>query len=173
MRKANDEARALIKHFEDCELTAYPDPKTGGDPWTIGWGHTGPEVHEGLVWTQEQADAAFDDDLVEREYMADKALPSEITDDQFSAFVSILYNVGPGDPGRRDGVITLKDGRRSSLLRAIHWGRMDEAADRFLQWVSPGSDVERGLRRRRVAERALFLGLDWRAALEAHIAAGG
>lgn len=36
-------------------LTAYPDPITKGDPWTIGRGHTGPEVHKGLVWTEEQS----------------------------------------------------------------------------------------------------------------------
>ena len=41
---------------EGCRLTAYQD--TLGI-WTIGYGHTGPEVCEGLVWTQDQADAAF------------------------------------------------------------------------------------------------------------------
>ena len=33
-------ALPLVKEFEGCRLTAYPDPETGGAPWTIGWGST-------------------------------------------------------------------------------------------------------------------------------------
>ena len=42
---------------EGCRLTAYPDPLSGGDPWTIGYGATGPSISKGTVWVQEQADA--------------------------------------------------------------------------------------------------------------------
>lgn len=42
---------------EGCKLTAYPDPLSGGDPWTIGYGATGPGIVQGTVWTQEHADA--------------------------------------------------------------------------------------------------------------------
>lgn len=45
---------------EGLSLKAYKD--TAG-VWTIGWGHTGPEVHEGLVWTREQCVAALHADL--------------------------------------------------------------------------------------------------------------
>ena len=45
----------LTEQFEGCKLTAYPDPATGGDPWTIGYGHTGNDVYPGLTITQEQA----------------------------------------------------------------------------------------------------------------------
>jgi len=45
---------------EGLRLTAYQD---SGGVWTIGWGHTGPEVHEGLVWTREQCAAALKHDL--------------------------------------------------------------------------------------------------------------
>lgn len=38
--KISPEGIALIKQFEGCRLNAYPDPATGGDPWTIGIGHT-------------------------------------------------------------------------------------------------------------------------------------
>ena len=54
---------ALVKRFEGCRLDAYPDPATGGDPWTIGWGHTGPEVHKGLTISQDIADAYLLKDL--------------------------------------------------------------------------------------------------------------
>ena len=61
---------SLIKSFEGCEkkrpdgkFDAYPDPGTGGDPWTIGWGDTGPDVVPGLVITQAEADRRFADRL--------------------------------------------------------------------------------------------------------------
>jgi lysozyme len=55
--------RSMLQREESCVLTAYPDPVSHGDPWTIGWGHTGPDVHPGLVWTQEQADSQLDTDI--------------------------------------------------------------------------------------------------------------
>ena len=55
--------RDQLIRFEDREYTAYPDPLTGGEPWTIGVGHCGPEVHPGLVWSDAQIDAALDADI--------------------------------------------------------------------------------------------------------------
>ena len=52
-----------VARDEGTRLEAYPDPLSGGAPWTIGCGHTGPEVHAGLVWTQAQVDAALAADL--------------------------------------------------------------------------------------------------------------
>lgn len=49
---------AVIRRDENRKYVAYPDPKTKGPPWTIGEGHTGPEVHEGLVWDDAQIDFA-------------------------------------------------------------------------------------------------------------------
>ena len=49
-------AVALIKRWEGCRLEAYPDPASGGEPWTIGWGATGPGIKKGVRWTQAQAD---------------------------------------------------------------------------------------------------------------------
>lgn len=40
-------------------LKVYPDPLSGGAPWTVGLGHTGPEVHPGDVWPEERCMAAF------------------------------------------------------------------------------------------------------------------
>jgi GH24 family phage-related lysozyme (muramidase) len=53
----------MIHLEEGREHAAYPDPLTKAEPWTIGEGHTGPEVHEGLIWTDAQIDAAKADDL--------------------------------------------------------------------------------------------------------------
>ena len=56
----------LVQQFEGCakkradgSFDAYPDPGSGGDPWTIGWGTTGPDVKRGVVWTQQQCDDRF------------------------------------------------------------------------------------------------------------------
>lgn len=57
--------RTQLEKFEGRKHEAYPDPLTGGRPWTIGCGHTGPEVVPGLVWTDEQIDSAFSDDICE------------------------------------------------------------------------------------------------------------
>lgn len=54
----DDRLDAILLADEGDKLTAYPDPLTKGAPWTIGIGHTGPEVHPGLVWTQQQVDFA-------------------------------------------------------------------------------------------------------------------
>lgn len=152
----------LMHRFEGCRLEAYPDPKTGGDPWTIGWGHTGPDVHPGLIWTQEQADQQFLDDLVTHQNNVEDCVSVKLEQHQFDALTSIMYNVGPGGP-RRDGIAHLRDGRPSTLIRLVNARDFDRAADAFLAWVSPGSSVERGLRYRRRCERALFLNEDWRA----------
>lgn len=53
------EVARRIKISEGCRLTAYPDPLSGGDPWTIGFGATGPDIKMGTTWTQAQADAAL------------------------------------------------------------------------------------------------------------------
>lgn len=54
---------SLINVEEGNDLKAYPDPLTHAEPWTIGRGHTGPEVHEGLEWTEQQSAQARDDDI--------------------------------------------------------------------------------------------------------------
>lgn len=55
----------MLERDEGREHAAYPDPLTRAEPWTIGIGHTGPEVHRGLVWTDAQIDAAFAADVAE------------------------------------------------------------------------------------------------------------
>lgn len=154
--KTSELGRALIQRYEQCRLHAYPDPKTGAAPWTCGWGSTGPSIGPDTVWTQAQADERFDEDLTQFERMVTDAVKVPLTQGQFDAMVSIVYNVGPGGK-YRDGVIRLREGGPSSLLRFLNAGSYDLAAEQFLRWVSPGSMVEKGLRIRRAAERELFL----------------
>jgi len=145
----------LIKEFESCELEAYPDKKTGGDPWTIGWGATGPDIYEGVVWTQQQADERLERDVEAREAIVNEAVTVDLTQGQFDAMVSIVFNVGYGSK-RRNGIIRLKSGEPSTLLQKLNDCDYAGAAKEFERWISPGSPVERGLKRRRDAEVDLF-----------------
>jgi len=146
---------ALIQQFESLRLQAYPDPKSGGAPWTIGWGHTGPEVKPGMSCTPEQAGAWLSAELARVALSITGAVHVVLTQNQFDALASLIYNVGPGG-SQKDGIIRLRSGQPSTLLRLLNNGDYAGAAAQFLRWDSPGSTVQAGLQRRRAAEKALF-----------------
>jgi lysozyme len=138
---------ALIEQAEGCRLTAYPDPGTGGDPWTIGTGHTGPDVHEGLTITQAQADDLLRQDLARFEQGVAALVAGHLTtQDQFDALVSFAFNLGLGAFGG------------SSLLRLHNGGTYAAAAGEFGKWIHSNGRVLPGLVRRRAAEAALYRG---------------
>lgn len=147
--KTGDKGKALIKEFEGFEDKAYPDPKKGGAPYTIGWGTTrypsGMPVKPGDTATKEKAEQYLANDLVKFEAAVTSAVKVPLTQNQFDALVSFTYNLGAGNLNS------------STLLKMLNAGDYKGAADQFMRWVSPGSAVEAGLRRRRTAERALFL----------------
>lgn len=142
--RTSDAGIQLIKSFEGLRLTAYPDPKTGGDPWTIGFGHTN-GVKRGDTITEEEADALLYGDLRNFEESVDSLVTAPLTQNEFDALVSFTFNLGAS---------RLKS---STLLKLLNRMQYDYAAAEFLKWVSPGSSVEAGLKRRRMAERDLFL----------------
>lgn len=148
MMKTSSNGIAVMHYFESCELTAYPDPGSkDGKPWTIGWGHTGPEVVKGLHWTQEQADAAFLKDLSRFESAVSSAVKVPLSQGQFDALVCFTYNLGAGN---------LKS---STLLRKLNVGEYEGAALEFRKWNKNDGKVLRGLIRRRAAEIALWHGM--------------
>jgi lysozyme len=147
----------LIEDFEDDRLEAYPDPATGGDPWTIGRGHTGPEVHRDLKITQAQSDALFAQDLHIRGEAIINSLDLDLTQCQFDALVSFVFNVGPGKKGVKDGLIELRSGGPSTMLKLLRVRDYAGAADQFPLWNKGDGKPMTGLIRRRAAERALFL----------------
>jgi lysozyme len=149
--RASEAIKAFLKTKEDLVLTAYPDPKTGGAPWTVGYGATGPGIQKGTVWTRERAEARFEDDVAERERIVWLHVKVPLTQGQFDALLSIIYNVGAGSP-TRDGIIRLRSGKPSTLLRKLNAGDYAGAREEFFKWVSPGSNVERGLKIRRREE---------------------
>lgn len=146
---------ALVKRFEGCArlrrdglFEAYPDPGTGGDPWTIGWGATGPDgnggrIAPGTVWTQEQCDTRLERDL--ERYAADVARAigdAPTSQAQFDAMVSFHYNTGAI--------------ARATLTKK-HIARDHEgAAGEFARWNRAGGRVLKGLVRRRAEETRLY-----------------
>lgn len=148
--KVTQDAFDLIKQFEGFRSQAYPDPATGGAPWTIGYGTTaaagvGITPRRGMVISQDEAEVF----LWRAVQGIASALPSmltrEATDDQFGAIVSFCYNVG------------LVNFANSSVRRRFNAGDFHGAADAFLLWNKAGGKVMPGLTRRRRAERAMFL----------------
>lgn len=139
----------VMHYFEQCRLKAYPDPATGGDPWTVGYGDTGPDVKPGLIITQDEADARFARRLVrEFEPGVAAALTRMPSQGQFDGMVCLAYNIG------------VTNFKNSTLVRKFNAGDDEGAADQFLVWNKAAGKVMLGLRRRRAAERALFQGLN-------------
>ncbi|QEX18477.1 lysozyme [Hypericibacter terrae] len=144
---------ALIKSFEQCRLTAYLDARAKDPRWTIGWGHTGPEVVAGLVWTQAQADAALVADLARFEADVTSLVRRDTRPSEFDALVSFAFNVGSDIDAD-----TKPEGLGDSTLLYLHnQGLRLRAAREFPNWDRAGGAELRGLLRRRFAEAALYL----------------
>lgn len=138
-------AVALIKRWEGCELKAYADPGTGGDPWTIGWGSTGPGIKKGVVWTQAQADDRLALDVERFMRGVSSVIKVKVSDNELGALTSLAYNIGQTAFAR------------STLLRLLNAGQKAQAAEQFLVWKKAGGKVMQGLLNRRKDERRVFL----------------
>lgn len=147
--QVSDAGIDLIKSFEGFRANAYPDPKSGGDPWTVGYGSTkfpsGRPVKKGDYVTPAQAEMYLREDVKKFANSVDALVIVPLKQCQYDALVSFVYNLGA------------TNFRNSTLLKKLNAKDYKGAADEFLRWVSPGSSVEAGLRRRRTAERNLFL----------------
>ena len=129
----------LIKESEGERLQAYQDDK---GIWTIGVGHTGPEVHRGLVWTQAQVDAQLQKDLAR----AANGVPPCRTQGEFDALTSFVFNLGEGQL------------LSSHLLQYHRAGLIPAAAAEFGKFVHSGPHIDSGLVIRRAREVLLYLG---------------
>lgn len=143
--KLNKAGVDLVKRFEGCKLHAYPDPSTGGEPWTIGWGHTGKDVTKDTVWTQKQADDRLLLDLIGTTLQVSKLLKPTISDNALSALVCFAYNVG------------VHNLAASTLLHLVNASNSPWAALEFEKWNHANGKVLPGLTARRKAEKELFL----------------
>jgi lysozyme len=107
---------------------------------TIGVGHTGPEVYIGLAWTDQQIEDALTDDLKEAEDCINKYVTVPLTQNQFDALVSFVFNIG------------VMPFRRSTVLKLLNEKCYDLAAEALMMWVKPPE-----LKGRRESERIQFL----------------
>lgn len=130
----------LIKHFEGLRLSAY---QCSAHVWTIGYGHTA-DVGENDVITEEEALYFLHQDLAESERAVNQYVHVPLTQNQFDALVSFVFNLGAGN------FLT------STLLKKLNSGD-DGAAQEFGRWIHASGKALPGLVRRREAERALFL----------------
>ena len=137
----------LIKEFEGLRLTAYRDAV---GVWTIGYGATaaaglGITPEAGMTITEAEAESLLLKGLEKFAGSIRPKITAPINDNEFGAFLSLAYNIGPGAFAK------------SSALRKFNAGDKAGAADAILLWNKAGGKVLAGLKRRREAERALFL----------------
>jgi lysozyme len=136
----NEAALQIIKKSEGLRLKAY----NNGGQWLIGYGHS-KGVTEGMTLTEAQADAFLREDARVCEASVARVVTVPVTRNEFSAMVSLCYNVGYGNF------------EKSSVVRLLNAGDRAGAAEAFLLWVKAGGQVVPHLVDRRNAERALFL----------------
>lgn len=134
----------LVKSFESLQLKAYPDPATGGKPWTIGYGHT-EGVKQGDTCTEAEADAWLLEDCSVAEEAINDWVDVELTQNQYDALVSLTINIGIGNF------------KSSTLLKLVNLGQIGAAAKQFGRWNKAAKRVMAGLTKRRTAEASLFL----------------
>jgi lysozyme len=151
MRHINEKGLAIIKYFESCRLTMYV---CEGGKKTVGWGHVlDDDTPDGFRVSQSIADAWLEEDIHKFERDVEYLVKVPITDNQFSALVSLTYNIGP-DIDDDDIPEGLGD---SQLLKYVNAEEFLKAADEFPKWRKSRGKVLQGLIRRRAAERSLFL----------------
>jgi len=139
------EGLALIKKFEGLELNAY---RCAAGVWTIGYGHT-KDVERGDVWTEAQADDALKHELIEFEGYINDLVECSLTQNQFDALVSWVYNLGPANL------------QASTLLKRLNASDYEDVPSQLKRWNKAGGKVLEGLIRRREAEALLFQGAIW------------
>lgn len=157
--KASDDLKILIKYWEGAQLKAYK-AHPSEEYWTIGYGHYGPDVYEGMKITAEQADAYFEQDIAQFEAAArriNEKYGLNANQNQFDALVSLAYNFGPGWVEANTGwrlARYIKSNFRDSYGNPIP----DlEIADAFAVLCSAGGEILPGLVKRRINEAEIFL----------------
>lgn len=134
----------LLKQFEGFSGVAYPDPATGGDPWTIGYGFT-KDVKPGDVMLRPEAEDRLRVEIQEFEDGVLAVCTRLPTPNQLAAMTSLAYNIG------------LANFRSSTVLKRHNSGETYAAGGAFALWNRANGHVMEGLTRRRDAERALYL----------------
>ena len=138
--KCNELGLYIIRKWESLRLKAY---QCSAGVWTIGWGHT-KGVKQGDVCTIEQANIYFKEDVEEKELQIN-SLDLQLTDNEYSALVSFIFNIGIGNFNK------------STMLRLLKQNKKIEASNEFQKWNKCKGAILNGLTNRRRDERNLFL----------------
>lgn len=136
----SDKAIALIKDFESLKLKAYLCP---ANVWTIGYGHTR-NVKEGDEISVYQAERYLRADLVQFEQDVNRLVRVPLTQGQYDALISFVFNVGT------------RAFSTSTLLKKLNSRDYDGAANEFARWTFAKGKALPGLERRRLLEKRLF-----------------
>lgn len=138
--KYSKEGLQLTERFESCLLKAYKD---SGGVWTIGWGHTGDDVEEGLVITQGTADALLLRDVQKAVDHVNTYVNVPLHQEEFDALVDFEYNTGGLE--------------KSTMIKYLNARQYHKASEEFKKWVHDrAGHVLVGLLRRRKADEELF-----------------
>jgi lysozyme len=142
LRQINSEGLRIVEYYESLQLKAYRDIK---GILTIGYGHTGSDVFDGQVITYQEAQDLLKKDLGVAESAVERCVRSPMNDNQFSACVSLCFNIGQ------------TAFQKSTLVQFLNQQKYLSAADQFLIWDHANGKVVGGLLARRRAEKELFL----------------
>jgi lysozyme len=146
MRPIPDQAIDLVARWEGCRLAAYPDVATGGEPWTIGYGHTA-GVRPGQRITQAQARNFLRADLQEaarrlQGVVAAPILDGELTDNQYAALLSFVFNCGAGP--------------KWTIWKRLNARQFDPIPSELMKFVNADGRKMQGLVNRRADEARLW-----------------
>jgi lysozyme len=139
--RASEKGLALIRQFEGLRLSAYKCPAGVA---TIGYGTT-KGIKMGMEITRDEADRLLCEDAQRFADHVKSLVKVPLNQNQVDALISFVYNIGPSAFGK------------STMLKLINQGLLEDAANQFVRWNKAGGKVMAGLTRRRIAERELFL----------------
>jgi len=149
--KISDDGVKLVQKFEglhrvqpDGMVNAYRCP---AGKWTCGWGAT-KGVRSGTKWTKEYCEMRLIEDLAEHSKAVKKYVQVPLSQGQFDALTSFVFNLGEGNF------------RSSTLLKKLNKGLYDDVPEQIMRWNKARVDGKltplKGLTRRRAAEAAIF-----------------
>jgi len=142
--RASEKGLALIRQFEGLRLSAYKCP---ANVVTIGYGTT-KGIKMGMEITRDEADRLLCEDAQRFVDHIEGLVKVPLNQNQTDALISFVYNIGPYAFAK------------STMLKLINQGLLEDAANQFVRWNKAGGEVLAGLTRRRIAERDLFLRAD-------------
>lgn len=139
----------FVKAWEGLKLVPSGDPLVSGVV-DVGYGHVIRSIGDIAPITPEQAEEWLHDDLNIAVNGILRTLPnSTLTQYQFDALVSMVFNLGIGNLGP------------STMFRYIRNGQMVAAAAEITKWCRAGGKVVVGLQKRRRAEQRMFEHADY------------